>query len=364
MAPHARLSASAAHRWLACPGSVDGPAGAASSAAEEGTAAHDMALACLKGGQDAWEYIGQRFNGMWEVTLDMADAVQVYLDHVRSLPGTHAYETLLPGDPVHPDMGGTADCVVDDGTTLHVVDYKHGAGVFVSVDDNPQLKIYALLWLALRQRPKRKVVITIVQPRAGGRPVRDHEMTSDDLYRWEKETLLPAAGATGKRDYKPGEHCRFCPKRATCPALKRLAKDIGAMEPETTEFLSDAELAAAWASTKQLKVWIAAVEAEAYKRLMAGKKVDGLKIVEGRSLRQFKDGADAAAKAAFGEQAFTAPELKSPAQIEKLPGGKAFTNRWAFSPPGKLTVAEASDPRPEAAILTLADELMLANQKG
>lgn len=39
---------------------------------------------------------------------------------------------------------GTGDCVIIADGTLHIVDYKHGRGVLVEADDNPQMKLYAL----------------------------------------------------------------------------------------------------------------------------------------------------------------------------------------------------------------------------
>ena len=51
---------------------------------------------------------------------------------------------------------------------------------------------------------------------------------------------------------------------------------------------------------------------------------------------------------AFGKkQAFTSPALKSPAQIDGLPEGKAFTTRWAYKPDAGETVVPSGDSRME-----------------
>jgi hypothetical protein len=42
------------------------------------------------------------------------------------------------------DGFGTTDCIIIADGTLHVVDYKHGQGVLVEAEDNPQMKLYAL----------------------------------------------------------------------------------------------------------------------------------------------------------------------------------------------------------------------------
>ena len=58
---HAELSPSSAVRWMTCPGSVAmnrGLEDRGSSHADEGTAAHWLAAACLELGADASTYIG------------------------------------------------------------------------------------------------------------------------------------------------------------------------------------------------------------------------------------------------------------------------------------------------------------------
>ena len=39
---------------------------------------------------------------------------------------------------------GTADCIIIADGTLRIIDYKHGLGVLVSADENPQMQCYAL----------------------------------------------------------------------------------------------------------------------------------------------------------------------------------------------------------------------------
>ncbi|MCB6566687.1 DUF2800 domain-containing protein, partial [Desulfovibrio desulfuricans] len=39
---------------------------------------------------------------------------------------------------------GTADSIVIADGTLRICDYKHGLGILVSAEDNPQMKCYAL----------------------------------------------------------------------------------------------------------------------------------------------------------------------------------------------------------------------------
>jgi len=161
MALHAKLSASAAHRWMNCPASVrlsEGVPHVESPHASLGTMAHSVAAYCLKNRLPA--------NAILD---DHADSVQFYLDFCRAQPGNHAVEIdLAPAlARIDPDTGGTADfvCWTEDGKHLLVADFKFGTGVPVAAEDNKQLKMYALgAMLSLYLQPE-TVEVAIVQPR-------------------------------------------------------------------------------------------------------------------------------------------------------------------------------------------------------
>jgi hypothetical protein len=91
---HARFAPSAAHRWVNCPGSVrlcEPIPNKSTPAADEGTAAHQMAERCLNKGWDAADHytvdntIPVRKGVEIRVTEEMIEGVQVYLDHVREI---------------------------------------------------------------------------------------------------------------------------------------------------------------------------------------------------------------------------------------------------------------------------------------
>ncbi len=79
--------------------------------------------------------------------------------------------------------------------------------------------------------------------------------------------------------------------------------------------------------------------------LNGGKKVPGWKLAKARANRVFKDVAAKAADKTFGALAMTVPALKSPAKIDELPGGKAFTARYAFKPDKGNTMVPETDSR-------------------
>lgn len=88
---------------------------------------------------------------------------------------------------------GTADCIVIADGTLQIIDFKYGLGVLVSAEENPQMMCYALGALELLDDiyDISTVRMTIYQPRRDN--LSTYELSKEDLYRWAKEVLKPAA---------------------------------------------------------------------------------------------------------------------------------------------------------------------------
>ena len=108
---------------------------------------------------------------------------------------------------------------------------------------------------------------------------------------------------------------------------------------------------------EQARRFMKALETTVHHRLVGGSKIPSAKLVEKKVNRVWKPGAAAALQAAFGEAAFTKPEIKSPAQIEKLSSrGKELALEYGYKPESAgLSVAPLSDPRPEAKPKTNAE---------
>jgi hypothetical protein len=361
---HSRFGASGAHRWIECPASISMEADYPdqdSIYAAEGTLAHEVAEACLRSGRDsaslagAWVVDGEHL----EISEEMGDYVQVYLDYVRALPGHLYIEQRVDYSHVVPEGFGTADALVydDETRTLYVVDLKYGMGVRVDAEENPQGMLYAigaishLSWLG----DVKRVVIVIVQPRLDH--ISEWETTTGHLEVFGVGAARAALDALSPTPtFNPGEkQCRFCKASGNCQAQAdynlataraEFAEDEDELQPVHT--LDGARLAWVLDRLKALQDWTKAVESRATSVIDAGGEIPGYKLVEGRSLRQWSDERDAetALQAELGDEAFTR-KIISPAQAEKALGTKhPLIAEWVVKPPGKPTLVPESDKRP------------------
>lgn len=262
---HSQFGASSAARLLACPGSfglideaktkgVYTGYSKSSDYADEGTAAHLLAEMCLSSGKEPHDYIGHKINlpsrkdrPGFEVDYDFAEAVAVYVNEIRTMQSL-GYECFLeqtvepawawtgdidnPQDPEIPfDLFGTADCIAYNSATgnLMLVDLKFGRGVLVEVEDNTQLKYYALGALRFAEQqgwaPGMFITTVIVQPRARHKdgPVRKFNYQRDKLIEWGRDVLKPGIMEAIKPSdkFQTGDHCRFCPAALACPEAKK-----------------------------------------------------------------------------------------------------------------------------------------------
>lgn len=378
---HAKLSASGASRWLACPGSVQLSQDAPDSTSEyaaEGTVAHHIAAECLIRPEVSLnDFLGQTLvsdDFEIEVTPEMLEAVQVYLDAIAA-DHTEGDITAVEADltpalkQLHPQFGGTSDFIRYRPSTkeLRVWDYKHGAGVFVQVEGNTQLKYYALGALLTANQPAGEVTVTIAQPRCmpdSAELIRSTSFHAVDLIDFAAD-LVEGAHKTEEPDPElhAGEHCTFCPARFKCPKLKEhqdlvLAADfdpviVGELEPE--------KLSEALKLFPILEARIKQIREIAYEEAMKGHPPPGFKLVEKRAIRKWadQDAAEKFARQKAGEEAFTEPKLKSPAQLEKVfkkdPDAKKAMQDLVTKQSSGYTLAPEDDNRPAAQLASPDD---------
>ena len=356
---HALLSASSAARWLACP-----PSAVAAEAYEnedtdftrEGTLAHEVAerVASTPG-----KVTSVKVNGV-DIDKEMIDCAEGYRDYIQEQikddNATVLLEQRVDFSPWVPDGFGTADCIIIQGTTMDVIDYKYGKGVAVSAKDNPQMKLYGLG--ALNDYgfayDVEKIRLHIYQPRLNSISV--DEIDSIDLLDWARNVVKPTAekAAKGKGGYNAGEHCRFCPHAGRCRKLNTVCTETFNVHGRKAqvEVLAPWEVAEVLRMEGLISLWLKRVKDQALGTLMNGGEIPGYKVVAGRGSRQWADDLEVAAelkKHGYTQEDITETKLLTVAAMEKAIGKKKvaeLVGGHILAHQGAPTVAPETDKRP------------------
>jgi hypothetical protein len=392
---HSPLGGSAAHRFMNCEGSflkqrelieAGELENIESEYAKLGTAAHELGAKAIATETEPYEFLGEMFNGYlvgWPGGISL-DAVQVYFSECmgiiarRKERGNLFVEQTIHLPEIHPLLRGTVDFgfwSMLDGIFLR--DYKNGEGIGVSAPGNKQLLYYGYLMILKiladgNTLPREmRVSLGIVQPNFYG--IFDApdvwETTVGFVLDWGMNELLPRMKSLTEMppyhmreddvedDFNPGEWCQFCPVLLDCPVMQKAFVAYAEAEEEFIAMLTDEDLDRFYGMREQARRFMKALETTVHHRLIGGSKITSAKLVEKKVNRVWKPGAAAALQAAFGDKAFTVPEVKSPAQIEKLSSrGKELALEYGYKPESHgLSVAPLSDPRPEAKPKTNAE---------
>ena len=371
---HAKLSPSAALRWINCPGSIklseQCPPPGSSEYAEEGTTAHSLAelkIRCVTG-QIEKEHVKNTLASIEASSYycgEMNEATTFYADHVIEIYNEGARrdpaaelmaEQRFSLDAWVPDCFGTSDAVVIAGNTIEVIDLKYGKGVKVDAIENPQLRLYGLGAADLFEDiyDFDTVRMTIIQPRLNH--VSTEELSLEDLRKWGEEVVKPAAALALDEDQAPvkcGDWCRWCPAKAVCRTRAEEQLKLAQKEFADPELLTPEEIGDVLARGEALKKWVADVEEYVYSRALAGEHIDGWKLVAGRSVRKYSDElkvAETLQKAGFPEAMLYERKLLGITAMEKLVGKKKFAETLGdliVKPEGKPVLVPESDERKE-----------------
>ena len=355
---HSPIGASSCERWLNCPGSVNLakglPPSKSSIYAATGTVAHMLGEQALNsyiqfgpmhcGPYEALKdevgrsYVESDFE--IEVTEEMVEAVEIYLDAVVKYAEEYCAdikpEVRFHMPHIDPQAFGTCDAMLY--ATLDriiVIDYKHGQGHAVEVENNYQLKYYALgAYYSLPEdlRDIGYVEMVIVQPRAKhlDGPVRSCVITKAELLAFEvelKEAIARVRAADAS--LQVGKWCTFCTARPVCPALRKdieekacLVFDKIEQEPLELPPVSTIEperLAKLMENAALFRSWCDSVAALATALAEKGIEIPGYKMVDKYGNRRWINEKDveSAYSLELGDDLYN-KKLKSPAQLEKV----------------------------------------------
>ena len=349
---HAKLSASSAERWLACPGSVNASEGEPNTTtffAAEGTLAHYVASECLEKGIEPKYFLGAQSEiegHRVEVDQDMVEHVISYMDYIKSHE-TETSETHIEVDVtdeminLHSDFGGMSDAtIVDlgddpdmDVPTLTVIDLKYGSGHEVDPTENKQLMYYGL-GAYLKHFPHRdyaQVKLCIFQPRISDPKPKEWLTDTNRLFEEFKDEIVTGAELTEIKNapLNAGEHCTFCRAKHKCKELVKaqhalmadhfnpIAAKEGAIELTPEKVGEGLEL------IPQLEARIKGLREFAYYLMsVQGIQIPNHKLVAKRATRKWKDQDEVInyldLKGIDESEMYSEPKFRSPAQIEKL----------------------------------------------
>lgn len=237
---HSKYSASGSERYFNCPGSVELSEGVPdrdSVYSLEGTKAHEVleniATVMIQNGCTKIFYPQFDRSIPKEMIFHGTNAANFMLGLHAKNPGSEILvETRIYLDFIDPEMFGTFDgAVVDHFGTLHVFDYKYGAGVPVSPIGNWQMLFYGIGLAHKYNWNFSRVRLWIIQPRIKGY---DGPVFWDVPILELKNHYVPVFRAAVERVqenpdlFVEGSWCHWCKAAKKCPLKneKRLEKAV------------------------------------------------------------------------------------------------------------------------------------------
>jgi hypothetical protein len=364
------VGGSTAKRVMNCPGSVAlvqlAPPSPSSTYADKGTLLHDAISEVLLDDKFPEELIGKGYEGQildqemidekLQPALDLLDTIDPNQEMKLAIETRVGFGKFLPG------AFGSCDVLGRMGDAAYVIDWKFGDGIAVDAEENEQLMYYAA---AAMRTPEAAWVFEgatsieciIIQPPV----IRRWTTTPARIKAFEKD-LKRAVKAASLPDAKlnPGDHCRFCPAKPTCPEI------TGAVDRALKvklDAIDDNMLGAYATNAVLLQGWIDDLNALVQTKIQKGYKIPGWKLVAKRGTRKWVDEKEAARSlTALGIEPTTVGVV-SPAQAEKLLKVKKqnLPEGLVVSVSSGDTLAPESDPRP--AVLQIGSQLVAALNK-
>jgi hypothetical protein len=294
---HAKFSASRSHRWTNCSASLELEAtmpNKDSFFSQEGTFAHDI----------AYKFVTSTIsdNDLLGVSGEMIDCAKAYSSYIDKIV-THDFfgkffeKTVYFGEMigVSNDLGfGTADCILYDSLNkeLHVIDFKYGKGIKVSVQDNTQLLLYGIgAYKELIENEIVKLHLHIVQPR-----INHYESTVLDITQL-KDYWIPfftnkAALTQNANSFSPSlSVCKFCKVKPLCPALKGRVDNLQSFikKSEPINLVEEEQINEILSSSALIVDYLSSVKDYVYSKAQDSGSFAGWTLAKGKTVRKIRE---------------------------------------------------------------------------
>lgn len=364
---HARFSPSKLSRIMACPGSVQLcdtlPSEPESEYAAEGTYLHNLIERVIKlqplvkNTSPDYAFLKTCSHEQRNIVIDCWENLkELILDKVDN-PVVLTEKKVKMRDTLGDHVYGTVDCTVISDTQIHIIDFKFGAGVEVSVYDNPQLLAYLdgfLNWYG--DEGSHELFVWVFQPRL-------YKYECCQVTRQELKDFVNAVSnvvtsvlltdSTNRiAPLNPGDkQCRWCAAGGVCKARLTDAQekaialfeeyydnpmDESGLNTRMLHTVSNEDLAKLLSMEERITSAFKAIREHLFGQLLLGQEVPGYKLVSGRSTRRWAD--DTTPSELFSvmpesvsiDDIYSKPELLSPAKMEKLLPSKQRKNLEPF----------------------------------
>lgn len=338
---HALLSASGSAKWLNCTPSakLENEVGMEKQKTytTEGEVAHKLAEIYIR------KYITKEDDYIEELEKikdneffceDMAENVGIYARKIKDIVDNLKNKNIKPiievekklyYDDYAPCGFGTSDCIIVAGDIGYVIDFKYGIGKLVGIQDNPQLKLYALG--LLKEYPSiNKICVAIIQPRLNN--IQRKIYTKEELLAWG-ESIKPLAEKAykGEGEQIEGDYCQFCKIKGVC--RERAERNMGLYKDinKNKYTLTNEEISELLDKGADLVKWYQDLQEYATTLLEKGENIEGYTLRNARSTRTFVDKDRAIQKLknnGISDDVIYETKEKSLAQLEKSIGKKKF----------------------------------------
>lgn len=354
-----KLRPSSLNRNISCKGSATLEAFFEEETSEHaalGILAHEIASSCLK------HNISCEFGKYYETSdgkdsyikesetcsQEMLDYLTTYIDYCTNLKAHSAYDKVEHEVYVE-QLGnkGTVDfwslSKTDTMTGMQIVDIvdlKYGMSK-VTANSNLQLLAYALGVGALFDYSEKLIYrLTVYQPRINNIDV--WELSHLELMVWGEHMKLEGIKALEvNTNYETGDHCHFCKAKSICPKMEELYNDFLGGGLTFTKVLDDAKI---------VEEYIKSVRTKVYAQLMAGKEVEGYKLVAGKNKRYYNAESEKLLLDTLGDDAYSKNLIgigELEALVKKGIVPKDILGKVLSTKADRPTIAKSTDSRRE-----------------